>query len=170
MLLPADTQHTHAQTQHGDSHSFSAIMWCCHGEGGLRHNSAIVLRGRGGPIRETDCSLTVTLPALMPTALPPTETQTHPLAEGPACTGPYRHGNQSRLQCIFHTLHPHSCGYDQDQGHVWSFVRKCEFTSEFSQHLREHKYIHQSYQLLCCAVGQQLTNNLNHWLIAAVIY
>lgn len=106
MLLPADTQHTHAQTQHGDSHSFSAIMWCCHGEGGLRHNSAIVLRGRGGPIRETDCSLTVTLPALMPTALPPTETQTHPLAEGPACTGPYRHGNQSRLQCIFHTLHP----------------------------------------------------------------
>lgn len=106
--------YTHTHTQHEDSHSFSAIMWCCHGEGGLRHNSAIVLRGRGGPIRETDCSPTVTLPAPVPTALPPTEIQTHPLAKGPACTGPYHHGNQNRRQCLFHTSS--SNGNPQDQG------------------------------------------------------
>ncbi|KAI9536972.1 hypothetical protein NQZ68_029100 [Dissostichus eleginoides] len=33
----------------------------------------------------------------VPTVFPPTERQTHPLAEGPTCTGPYRHGNHNRL-------------------------------------------------------------------------
>lgn len=103
-------------------------MWCCHGEGGLRHNRVIVLRGRGGLIRETVCSLTVTLPVPVPTALPPTEIQTHPLAEGPACTGPRHHGNHNTH--LFHLLLlllPFHAD-PQGQDHFCFFSENCEFT------------------------------------------
>lgn len=133
------TYSTHTHTRGMEIPTFCAIMWCCHGEGGLRHNSVIVLWGRGGPIRETDCSLTVTLPALVPTALPPTETQTHPPAEGPICTGPYCHGNQNRLQCISPYI---SIFFSFPLTSIWKikvmsffffffFVRKCKFPSKF---------------------------------------
>ncbi|CAB1435577.1 unnamed protein product [Pleuronectes platessa] len=66
--------------------------------GGLRHNSVIVLCD-GGPIRETDCSLAVTLPAPVPTALPPTEALDAPTGRrGHPARGP----DHSRLQSLFH--------------------------------------------------------------------
>lgn len=113
--------------------TFCAIMRWCHGKGVLRHNTAIVHWGRGGPIRKTDCSLTVTLPALVPTALPPTERWPHPPAEGPGCTGPYCHRNQKRLQCIFHafTIFPSlTCWSVISRSHLL-FVGKTKLPSEF---------------------------------------
>lgn len=72
--------------------------------------------GWGGTIRETDCSLT------LPATLQPTEWWTRQPAQRPACSGPYCHGNQNRLQWIFHTLPSY---VDLEAHSLFFFVRRC---------------------------------------------